>query len=486
MSTPTPTPSPPPKPRQLRPAGRKLPPWPRQPLIPQDAEAGSPPASPRGHIGLVVLGSIASGLVAALVLTLLAFGGYQEPTITGVTLLAFAAGWAMLAALSTRRTDQPQRWAMVPGRRSWGCRVWAYLVFQPGTSTVGALGWVWPILLAALVVWMVVQSRRSLHNWSRPVVLYPVFAVLVAMAVGAGYQNVQQARDDAALTMPGQLFDVGGHRLHIHCTGTGSPTVVLESGLGEPSTIMAGWIAPAVAPTTRVCVYDRSGYGWSDPAPSPEDGRTVAADLHALLLPQRTLRRRMCWPVTPPEPSTRQIFAATYPDEVAGMVLLDGQSPYVYTQLPGWKTFYSMFTRGEALLPSLSRIGITRIGNTFTYNGLPPQARDEERADWSTAGHYRALHDELAQLRTSLTEAQQLTSFGDKPLIVVTAGKDAQEGWLPLQDKMALLSSNSSHRVLPDATHSSLIEDQHDSTGASAAIIDVVHAVRSGTPLNTP
>jgi pimeloyl-ACP methyl ester carboxylesterase len=454
------------------------------PLTPQDAEAGAPPGSRRGHIGLVVLGSIASGLVAALVLTLLVFGGDQEPTITGVTLLAFAAGWAMLAVLSTRRTDQPQRWAAVPAA-FMGLSGLGLLVFQPGTSTVGALGWVWPIALLALVVWLVVQSRRSLRSWSRPVVLYPVFAVLVAMAVGAGYQNVQQARDDAALTMPGQLFDVGGHRLHIHCTGTRSPTVILESGLGEPSTIMAGWIAPAVAPTTRVCVYDRSGYGWSDPAPSPEDGRAAAANLHALLAaagvaPPYVLAGHSTGAVY------TQIFAATYPDEVAGMVLLDGQSPYVYTQLPGWKTFYSMFTRAEGLLPSLSRIGITRIGNNFTYNGLPAQARDEERADWSTAGHYRALHDELAQLRTSLTEAQELTSFGDKPLIVVTAGKDAQEGWLPLQDKMALLSSKSIHRLLPDATHSSLIEDQQDSTSASAAIIDVGEALRSGTPLDTP
>jgi hypothetical protein len=64
---------------------------------------------------------------------------------------------------------------------------------------------------------------------------------------------------------------------------------------------------------------------------------------------------------------------------------------------------------------------------------------------------------------------------------VVTAGKDAQAGWLPLQDKMALLSSNSVHRVLPNVTHSSRVEDQHDSTGASSAIVDVVHAVRSGT-----
>jgi pimeloyl-ACP methyl ester carboxylesterase len=83
--------------------------------------------------------------------------------------------------------------------------------------------------------------------------------------------------------MSGELVDVGGHRLHISCTGTGSPTVVLEGGLGEPSTMMAGWIAPSVATTTRVCVYDRAGRGWSEPAPDSQDGLAVVADLHTLL-----------------------------------------------------------------------------------------------------------------------------------------------------------------------------------------------------------
>ena len=80
----------------------------------EDVETKSPSVPRRGHIGLAVLGSVAAGVVTALVLALLVFGGYQEPTITGVTLLAFAAGWAMLAAWSVRRTDQPQRWAVIP------------------------------------------------------------------------------------------------------------------------------------------------------------------------------------------------------------------------------------------------------------------------------------------------------------------------------------------------------------------------------------
>ena len=83
----------------------------------------------------------------------------------------------------------------------------------------------------------------------------------------------------------------------------------------------------------------------------------------------------------------------------------------------------------------------------------------------------------------ALTQAQALKSLGGKPLIVVTAGKDALTGWLPPQDKMATLSTNSIHRVMQNATHTSLTEDKSDSGISSQAILDVVRAARSGTPL---
>ena len=84
--------------------------------------------------------------------------------------------------------------------------------------------------------------------------------------------------------MPGQLIDVGGHRLHLNCTGSGSPTVILEPGLGEVSSAMA-WIAAEVAQDSRVCVYDRAGHGWSDAADGPQDAVQTATDLHTLLRP---------------------------------------------------------------------------------------------------------------------------------------------------------------------------------------------------------
>jgi len=111
--------------------------------------------------------------------------------------------------------------------------------------------------------------------------LYAVLAAWVLPRVG-GFQTVREMLDARAFPMPGQLIDIGGHRLHLHCTGSGSPTVVLEPGHGATCSDL-GWIAPAVASDTKVCVYDRAGRGWSDAADGPQDAAQIAADLHTLL-----------------------------------------------------------------------------------------------------------------------------------------------------------------------------------------------------------
>lgn len=435
----------------------------------------------KGHLGRIVVASMFTGLLMALVLTLLVFGGATEPIITGVTLLAFALGWTMLAWLSGRRTDQPQRWAYVPAI-VMGALGLAHLVFRPSDAMLRAFGWLWPIPLAGLAVWMIIHSRRSLRNWSRRVILYPVLAVLLLAALGGGYETIRETLDKAAYAMPGQLIDVGGHKLHISCTGSGSPTVILEAGLGEPAAMMSGWIQPGVATATKVCVYDRAGKGWSEPAETPQGGLGIATDLHTLLG-----RAKIDGPYVLAGHSSggvyMQVFAARYPDQVAGVVLLDSQPPDAIANLPGYASDYEGIRRVTALYPSLARLGVMRLFYSSAAAGLPPEARAEERAFWSTASHNRSLRDEVLGLKAALTQAQALTTLSDKPLIVVTAVEEAQAGWLPLQENMVDLSTNSIHRVMQDATHTSLVEDQGDSSISIQAILDVVAAVRSGAPL---
>ena len=146
----------------------------------------------RGHIGLVVLGSIAGGLILGLVLVLGVFGGGREDVITGAALIALAFGMLMLVGLARWRTDQPQSWALVPAV-GIGVVGLALLILAPSDRVLGRLGWVWAVLLLLVVVWSVRGARRSLHNWSRRALLYPAFAVLALIALGGAFETVAEA-----------------------------------------------------------------------------------------------------------------------------------------------------------------------------------------------------------------------------------------------------------------------------------------------------
>jgi hypothetical protein len=111
------------------------------------------------------------------------------------------------------------------------------------------------------------------------------------------------------------------------------------------------------------------------------------------------------------------------------------------------------------------------------FGSLLAQAHDTQRLNYASARVYRSVRDEFAKLPTSLAQARSFQNLGERPLVVVTAARDAQAGWLPLQDKMATLSTNSSHRVVP-YTHDTCITDQTAAQTSSQAIRDVVHAVR--------
>jgi len=165
------------------------------------------------------------------------------------------------------------------------------------------------------------------------------------------------------------------------------------------------------------------------------------------------------------------------------MVLLDGQPPEAFERLPSYAAFYDGFRRISALLPSLARLGVGRLVYHADFADLPAQAREMQRLNHSSARLYRSLRDEFAELPTSLDQARLSQDLGDRPLVVVTATRDALAGWLPLQDKMATLSTNSSHRVVP-YTHDSLITDQAAAQTSAQAIRDVVNAVRFTTRLS--
>ncbi len=415
------------------------------------------------HIGRIVVGSLTAGPVIALGLVVGPLAGSQEHVITGATLLAFASSWALLAAAAMLWTTQPQRWALLPAG-FMGIAGAALLAFAPGDAAIDALGWVWPPLFLAHLAAAVIRVRVALHGRARARVVYPLLAVYALCALGGVYETVGESLDRSMRPAPGRLIDVGGHRLHINCAGSGSPAVILESGLGEGGAYWS-WISAAVARDTKVCVYDRAGRGWSDSAPGPQDGFAVARDLH-ILLERADVREPFVLVGHSSGAQYVRIFAGRYPEQVAGMILLDGQPAEAFEGLPIYPIFYAGLHRVSAVLPSLARLGVGRV-----LSGPDASAR--------TA---RSLRDEVVELPTALAQARSFQTLGDRPLVVVTAAHGAMAGWLPLQDAMAKLSTNSRHEVVP-FEHAELVTDAVAAQSSSQAICDVVHAVRFAAPL---
>ncbi len=442
----------------------------------------SPDPGSQGRIGWVVVGSLATGLVAALLLILAPFIPAAEGAVTGAVLCGFALGWATLAGLSVRFTDQPQRWAAAP---AVFMGVGGLLLLGFGSPVLEVLTWVWPPALLGLVIWMIVRAHRQLRGRSRRWLIYPVFAILALAAVGGGYETVREAVDANAHPMPGQLIDVGGHRLHLNCTGSGSPTVVLEPGAGEMSSNL-GWITPAVARHTRVCAYDRAGRGWSEPADTPQDANQIATDLHTLLQ-----RAHVPGPYVLAGHSFGGLyvltFAARYPDEVAGMVLIDSTAPASATKpraaSPGTPGSSDVLGRVSALVSTSARFGLGRLYGLLAAGSLPPQSQAEVDASTPTAGNLRSTIDEYVQANTSMEEAASLDDLADKPLAVLTAGSGSDAAHMASQKELATLSTNSVHRVIQGAAHEALVADEDAAASTTRAILDVVSSVRSGGPL---
>jgi pimeloyl-ACP methyl ester carboxylesterase len=308
-------------------------------------------------------------------------------------------------------------------------------------------------------------------------------AGLLALAVtGAIYQTIATQIDQRTYSPPGEMVDVGTHTLHINCVGRGSPTVILEAAnLG----ISAHWVRvqQQLAKTTRVCAYDRAGMGWSESGTEPRDARQISSELHTLLKGAGTegpyvlvghsyggLYARM--------------YAARYSDETAGVVLVDSSHPEQFTRTQEGRAMYEQTRRIGAVIPWLTRLGVIRLTNFYpAHPDLPSQQRAQIEAFNSSTQQVVTTADEFRATPQSTTQVSNMGSLGDKPLAVVSAGEQSPS-WLEMQDELAALSPDSIHRVVEGATHESLLYDKGDSQVSSAAIEQVVDAVRTDRPLS--
>jgi pimeloyl-ACP methyl ester carboxylesterase len=314
-----------------------------------------------------------------------------------------------------------------------------------------------------------------------------VVTAVVLGGAGVVCQAIASARDRHLYPPPGRLVDVGGHRLHVHVMGglRGRPTVILDAGIASCSAHWA-WVQAELAAFTRVVAYDRAGLGWSDPGPRPRDARRSATELRAAL---RTAGIGGPYVVAGHSFGglVVRMFADLYPDEVAGMVLVDASHPDQWAHIPAARGG-RLVTWGNWLCGVLARLGLWRALDPAPElaDGLPERPAAELRTILSRPAAWAASADALAAW-DSMTRPQVngARSLGALPLAVLSVTEQARYAAVltRLQADLPSLSANSVHQTVQGATHEGLVSRREHAAVMADAIRRVAEAARTGLPL---
>ena len=314
-----------------------------------------------------------------------------------------------------------------------------------------------------------------------------VVAILVLIVLaGWIYQTAGTLRDRRRFPAPGELVNLNGHRLHLLSRGEGSPAVIFESGL--MSTVLS-WenLQPEIAKATRAVAYDRAGLGWSDPGSAPRDADQIVKELHSLLeLAQ----------ISPPfilvghsfAGLTTRLFAARYPEEVAGLILIDPVVPGEWNP-PNDHNQKRIRTGAKILRRAtvLSRLGLIRFISFLLRAGvkpiaeplvrmmskgapkgdgtsssplfwnLPPSERAMAHVFWVQPKFTETIADQLENFPKSAAQVTAAENLKDVPVTVISAGNtpaDRKKAHIAIAHLSAcgthLTATRSGHWVMTD------------------------------------
>jgi pimeloyl-ACP methyl ester carboxylesterase len=277
--------------------------------------------------------------------------------------------------------------------------------------------------------------------------------VVVVIGFGAIYQALATSRDLRKFLPPGKIVQINGKNWHYQVMGEGCPTVIVDSGTGGTH---LDWqlVQPEVAKFTKILTYDRAGYGWSDSSSEPRTAEQVVGELRQLLGEAE---------IEPPYILVgmslgglfSRLFAYHYPEEVAGMVLVDVAHERMYEDTP--IEWVELNKRLEGLLtymvPIIGRTGLLRLLVAFDslpmavglFKKFPPSMRPLAKALYSQTQFGKTFAQESAAVSISMSQIEkirQIKTFPDIPLIVLSAGKPAFDITQEVLEKLQELHAN--------------------------------------------
>jgi pimeloyl-ACP methyl ester carboxylesterase len=328
----------------------------------------------------------------------------------------------------------------------------------------------------------VATSRPSIHRRRRRLLLFGAGLLIsagVLLAAGATVQTTGEAADMRDLPAPGQLLEVDGRAMHLNCSGSGSPTVLLLSGVMSYS---LDWslVQPAVSASTRVCSYDRAGLGWSEHNPTPRTVDNLTNEFGELIRisgesgPYIVVGHSYGGIIA-------RLFVARHRAHVGALVLVDSVDDEWLERLQPGNAGYDTMLLLSDTLADVDRVGLLRlIGKersaslfpaSMPFHRLPPDVRNQyvtiaaRTSFWTEVNReQRAIHDSVSSVKA------ELGPVGDLPLVVLTAEDATAPQHLAAQQALLALSTNSQQIIAGGSGHFIQI-DQPD------LVIDAVNSV---------
>jgi pimeloyl-ACP methyl ester carboxylesterase len=355
---------------------------------------------------------------------------------------------------------------------------------------------------------VVPQKKSLLWRVTKRLLQSLVILVLTAAIAGAAYQAIATWRDTRQFPQEGKLVALGaefpGVSLNLNCTGTGSPTVILDSGLGVPA---AGWdlVQPEIAKFARVCSYDRAGYGWSTAGPMPRTTEEIVRELHALLSISGEKGPYVMVAHSFGGYNVR-VYTKEYPAEVAGLVLVDTSHEDQENLMPpsmrkAMAEMTAQLEQQNKIASILITFGIARLtARDDPQSKLSKDFLDKIKYLQLQRKFIDATTSEILSFSKSAEEVRGAGNLGDRPLVVLTAGKPAEEKDLPkgvsvkemrefqktwnedLQVREARLSTHGKQIVVPDSTHMIPMERPDTVVSAVREVCDAVKNEAAAKP----
>jgi pimeloyl-ACP methyl ester carboxylesterase len=301
-------------------------------------------------------------------------------------------------------------------------------------------------------------SATQPHRWLQRIIFVLIVGVVLLALAGALYQSFSERRDLRDHPIPGELIDVGPYQLHLYCTGSGTPAVILDAGMGDT---YISWrkVQPRIAQFTRVCSYDRAGLGFSYYSHHPSTSRDFAKELHTLLhnagipSPYVLVGHSMGG-------FDVRLYASLFRTEVAGMVLVDSSHPEQQKRLPPeLNDLDATWLREQEFFEFTMPFGLPRF---LGFCGDDAEIRASDC-------NFHSAREGVAELKAISTSAAQTAatgSLGDLPLQVLSHDPDApqpdlpedlvkptNDAWQQMQKELSHLSTRGAQVIAKNSGH---------------------------------